>query len=1509
MSDNQKHKRQNIESIKVLIDSLLRVPKPNRDIKKIKNLLKNIKDRVEELYGQIDALEGFDNSGDKIKKIKKIKKEIDGNESYLKQILKEKYKTRNEITQKLEAEAAATTYDENKATASFFSRFKKPEAIQKQKQEQEQEFLEGPSNAVANINKKKEAEEADQNFLEGPSKAVANIKKKESESQAIKPAQIVFTDNLTKKEETPERQKEAAIKIQKNVRSNQTRKKEAAKLAEQSRDSTISTPKKAKLKQKKTEEEICSSAAIDPGNDVIAACKVLSLDPNFISKIENKGIKSLDAKGILKIFYDKKTKSCLTGQNTNNEQYEKNIEIAYNTVNIFLDKKLQEAEANEANQKALQQPNKDTKKTRKNESFAPLDASKIQNAFRSWQTKKNIETSRPQRKAEATRIRYEKQESKNNEVAKRNNEAMTASRKATAEKDCGRTPPINPKEAAQILGLDESFNTKKINAANLSSIFDKLETAYQTKRQKCNYDMTKDATYLQNIETSNKMIKDVLRKQRDKIVEEENKETRSFEESSKKIQEPNSLDDDIRLNRQKEDESNEKTKADIQRIVDRTTQKDCGKAEKSPTNFVDALNILELKFPDIHKINAAELLETAYQTKKEQCKPINTKTDKYLKNIGSAYMIIKRMLETKQTAEREIADTARQQNEESAAKAKQTAATKREQSEKVNTDIGRVCASLENFPRDIDASLIALEIKDAIGVYYTEATFFTDTELANRLLDNAFISKKYICNNNKYNYRDNLTQAYRLIRDKLTREEELNAQAAAQSAAQAAAIQPIDAACVDALEDPGEDIHLACNVLRIHSSFIRTIESKEITIAEANVILKRTIDSRKQTCLTGNSSHNAVYKTNIDKAFLVLQLFITNTARQQNEEATAIIRKQDADKAYQKHFIEVAATKTKEAELARLLEIENEKIDKLNQEAKNRSDKEVSEHKKEQIIIAQRKKEAIERDKQKITEMMTKLKKDLEKLDAKRRDLALAAEAARAEATARAEAERAAIEQAARERAKIPPICLSAENEATNFDSACKVLGLDPNFIYRKDPRILLRKTYLNISKICHPDKSKADTTRHFQNIETAYTLLQEKLDEAEARPAAATGSPGPGVPPGVPPGGPPGSPTGPPVPAAPPVPTPAQIDALKEATLIAMRLFEIPFNKTFFKIITPSELFEKKRALIKKLENNTLNPNPSGNTLDELTNIIIGAHNYLAIILENLSNLILGNSLNHLPLESLNTFYTKLNPTIINKLLNLANFVPQYKQLNFNESTIILRPRINQTRKVASTDICKELGQLNPLINSLRGIPSQMRKLTRRVNLESIQKNIKIRTDTKATLKAKADEEAKQAITNQMETTRKSIEDKKQVAIQARINQLSEEITALAEPVPGSPAADRREFINRLREKQKELANLKRELTAESDKEARAKKTKETTDKITKLTSEITALRNIAGNTDNATKRQTIKEINAKREEIAQLEKEQRNKGSKGGNSTRKVIYLSKPKNKKQTKKFRNLI
>jgi hypothetical protein len=328
-------------------------------------------------------------------------------------------------------------------------------------------------------------------------------------------------------------------------------------------------------------------------------------------------------------------------------------------------------------------------------------------------------------------------------------------------------------------------------------------------------------------------------------------------------------------------------------------------------------------------------------------------------------------------------------------------------------------------------------------------------------------------------------------------------------------------------------------------------------------------------------------------------------------------------------------------------------------------------------------------------------------------------------------------------------------------------------------------------------------------------------------------------------------------------------------------------------------------------LENNTLNPNVPVNTLVKLTNIIIGAHNYLAIILDNLSNLILGNSLNYLALERLNTFYTKLNPVIINQLLNLlANFVPQYKQLTFNESTIILRPIItNQTRKATSTAICNELGQLNPLINSLRGIPSQMRKLTRKVNLEAIQKNIKMRINAKETQKAKEEEEAKQQTWTKIEAAEKTIEAKNSKRILERIDELSREIAALVEPDLNATRAVKQAYLRILGRTKGELANLKRELTAESDKESRAKKTKETADRISKLTSEITALKNIADNTDSATKQRNLKEIAAKQEEIARLEKESQGKKSKGGNRTRKTIYLSKTKqtktktNQKQTK------
>jgi len=299
----------------------------------------------------------------------------------------------------------------------------------------------------------------------------------------------------------------------------------------------------------------------------------------------------------------------------------------------------------------------------------------------------------------------------------------------------------------------------------------------------------------------------------------------------------------------------------------------------------------------------------------------------------------------------------------------------------------------------------------------------------------------------------------------------------------------------------------------------------------------------------------------------------------------------------------------------------------------------------------------------------------------------------------------------------------------------------------------------------------------------------------------------------------------GPPINPINPV-NPINIKPLQEATLAAMSLFKIPFNKTFFKIISSDELVKKKQGLLKELENNTLDPNIPLDKLKAITNL---AYDYLAIILENLNNIIIGNSLNHLPLEKLNSFYTKLDPVIFNQLINLSNqFVPLYKDITFNESTIILRPRItNQTRKATSRKICNELGQLNPLINSLRGIPSQMRKLTRKVNLEAIQKNIKIRKEAISKQKKQAEEEETRQRNDEIETAEKNIENKKTKAILSQINQLTAEIAGLAEPDPAATPAAKQQFIKFLERKKGELANLKKALpnNKEQDKQTQDKK------------------------------------------------------------------------------------
>ncbi len=105
----------------------------------------------------------------------------------------------------------------------------------------------------------------------------------------------------------------------------------------------------------------------------------------------------------------------------------------------------------------------------------------------------------------------------------------------------------------------------------------------------------------------------------------------------------------------------------------------------------------------------------------------------------------------------------------------------------------------------------------------------------------------------------------------------------------------------------------------------------------------------------------------------------------------------------------------------------------------------------------------------------------------------------------------------------------------------------------------------------------------------------------------------------------------------------------------------------------------------------------------------------------------------------------------LLNQMTILLDRNYVYKDLNFDNSRIILRPRINnKTIKNVSENVCEDIGQLNPLITSQRLFPSQIRKLTRKARYKEINKNVNARyqkaeKETERVKKAKDEESAKQ--------------------------------------------------------------------------------------------------------------------------------------------------------------------
>ena len=265
----------------------------------------------------------------------------------------------------------------------------------------------------------------------------------------------------------------------------------------------------------------------------------------------------------------------------------------------------------------------------------------------------------------------------------------------------------------------------------------------------------------------------------------------------------------------------------------------------------------------------------------------------------------------------------------------------------------------------------------------------------------------------------------------------------------------------------------------------------------------------------------------------------------------------------------------------------------------------------------------------------------------------------------------------------------------------------------------------------------------------------------------------------------------------------PAEKLQLQKATIAAMSLFKIPYNKTFFQIITAKELTNKKDNLLEEIENNVTD-SPA-----ELIEIVVFAYNYLIKILDKIGNKIIGRALNRLPLEKLNTFYESLKQDPKDYLLDISRkFLGLYKKLNYKKSMIIQTPKLNETRKATQGTICNELGQLNPLFNSQKGIPSILRKLTRKITREEIYKPIKARIAIKeADTKKAAEKKSKQTIEqiDQIDAAEKKLKEIKTQKIVERIYALSQEIDGLREN-PRTTSKDINKKLGELRELKKLL-------------------------------------------------------------------------------------------------------
>jgi hypothetical protein len=159
-------------------------------------------------------------------------------------------------------------------------------------------------------------------------------------------------------------------------------------------------------------------------------------------------------------------------------------------------------------------------------------------------------------------------------------------------------------------------------------------------------------------------------------------------------------------------------------------------------------------------------------------------------------------------------------------------------------------------------------------------------------------------------------------------------------------------------------------------------------------------------------------------------------------------------------------------------------------------------------------------------------------------------------------------------------------------------------------------------------------------------------------------------------------------------------LENIPRAILMAKKLLSIPSDS----IVNKDEIKNRYIRLIMKIENNVTSDSVN------LTNIVEKAYKILDVLPEKI--------INKPQIKDIQKYFIKLG--FIEKtdlMTNSINFVREYKGLNFKDSTIILRPRMNnKTKKEISNKICTEIGKLNPIIISQKGIPSQIPNLTKKI-------------------------------------------------------------------------------------------------------------------------------------------------------------------------------------------------